>query len=81
MTRLTAPNLRKHPKFRSAKGAGTVPPMERPVLYKCPHTGMNVQHWLADAPEDAKDGHSPVSCPACTRTHFIHTRPARCLAR
>jgi hypothetical protein len=33
---------------------------------------MNVQHWLADVPEDKKDHHSPVVCLACTKTHFIH---------
>jgi len=38
-----------------------------------------VQHWLADVPEEAKDSHSPVACPACTRTHFIHNSTGRLL--
>ena len=46
--------------------------MARPILFRCSKTGMNVQHWLEDVPEHAKDGHSPVACPACTKTHFIH---------
>jgi hypothetical protein len=33
---------------------------------------MYVQHWLAEPPEDAKDSHTPVACPACAKTHFIH---------
>jgi hypothetical protein len=44
----------------------------RPVLFRCPEIGMNVQHWLADMPEDKKDHHSPVVCLACAKTHFIH---------
>jgi hypothetical protein len=33
---------------------------------------MNVQHWLADVPDDAKDSYAPVQCPACAKKHFIH---------
>jgi hypothetical protein len=40
---------------------------------------MNVQHWLADAPADAKGSHSAVTCPACTRTHFIHNSTGKLL--
>jgi hypothetical protein len=40
---------------------------------------MNVQHWLADAPEREKDHYSPVVCPACTRTHFIHNSTGQVL--
>ena len=36
------------------------------------YIGMNVQHWLADVPEEKKDHHSPVVCLTCTKTHFIH---------
>jgi hypothetical protein len=54
-------------------------PMTRPILYKCPQTGTNVQHWLADAPDDVKDAHSPVSCPACANIHFIHNSTGKLL--
>jgi hypothetical protein len=38
---------------------------------------MNVQHWLA---EDASDDHyKPVTCPACTRLHFIHNKTGELL--
>jgi len=40
---------------------------------------MNVQHWLADAPEDTKDSHSPVICAACTKTHFVHNSTGKLL--
>jgi len=53
--------------------------MERPILFRCPQTGMNVQHWLADAPENAKDSHASVVCPACTKIHFIHNSTGKLL--
>jgi hypothetical protein len=53
--------------------------MERPVLFRCPETGMNVQHWLAGTPDYAKDSHSPVECPACTGMHFIHNSTGKLL--
>ena len=43
------------------------------IVFKCPHTGLNVQHWLEDAPDDPKDIHEAVICPACTRLHFINS--------
>ena len=47
--------------------------MGRHIIYKCPQTGMNVQHWLEDVLEEsAEDGYEPVDCPACTLAHFIH---------
>ena len=43
------------------------------LIFKCPRTGMNVQHWL----EEPKPGHpacayETVVCKACTRLHFIN---------
>jgi hypothetical protein len=40
---------------------------------------MNVQHWLADVPEDAKDRYSSVACMACTKLHFIHNSTGKLL--
>jgi hypothetical protein len=40
---------------------------------------MNVQHWLADVPENAKDSHSAVACPACAKMHFIHNSTGKLL--
>ena len=53
--------------------------MAQHILFRCPQTGMNVQHWLADAPEDAKDNHSPVVCVACGKTHFMHNSTGKLL--
>jgi hypothetical protein len=53
--------------------------MGRHIVFRCPQTGLNVQHWLADAPEDTKDSHAPVTCPACTKTHFIQNSTGKLL--
>jgi hypothetical protein len=53
--------------------------MAQPIVFRCPQTGMNVQHWLADAPEGAKDSHSAAICPACAKTHFIHNTTGKLL--
>jgi len=43
--------------------------MDRQIVFKCPQTGMNVQHRLSD--ESTGRTHESVSCPACTRLHLI----------
>jgi DNA-directed RNA polymerase subunit RPC12/RpoP len=43
------------------------------MLYRCPHTGEMVQHFLVDEP-DPEDEHryDAVECPACSSLHFIN---------
>ena len=50
-----------------------LPGMGRHIVFKCPQTSMNVQHWLADTTDDAKDAYVPVVCQACTKLHFINS--------
>lgn len=59
--------------------SGILDAMAQPIVFKCPQTGMNVQHWLADAPDDAKGRHSSVTCPACAKLHFIHNSTGKLL--
>jgi hypothetical protein len=47
--------------------------MERNILFKCPRTGMNVQHWLAGASSQSVDTHVSVPCPACGSLHIVNT--------
>jgi hypothetical protein len=43
------------------------------LMFKCPRTGLNVQHWLADeAASDVRSTCEPVVCQACTRLHFVN---------
>ncbi len=53
------------------------------IIFKCPRTGMNVQHWLADDPQSAgPDGtHETVVCKACSRLHFIHRSSGKLLGQ
>lgn len=53
--------------------------MGEPILFKCPNTGMNVQHRLEDVQESEKARYSSVACPACTRIHFIHNATGKLL--
>ena len=54
--------------------------MGRHIIYKCPRTGMNVQHWLDKAPADRSEGaYKSVDCPACTLAHFIHRETGKLL--
>ena len=53
--------------------------MDRPILFKCPNTGMNVQHWLAETSKAAPDLHVSVTCPACAKVHFIQSSTGKLL--
>jgi hypothetical protein len=43
------------------------------LIFKCPRTGMNVQHWLEEPRAgDPSSSYETVVCKACTRLHFIN---------
>jgi hypothetical protein len=58
---------------------GILPGMGRHIVFKCPQTGLNVQHWLADAPDEPANAHMPVVCNACTKLHFINGKTGKLL--
>ncbi len=45
-----------------------------PFLYRCPHTGDNVQAWAADDPEDDDLTYVQVSCLACAQAHLVNPK-------
>lgn len=51
------------------------------IVFRCPRTGLNVQHWLADEakPDDHRCTYETVTCKACTRLHFINRETGRLL--
>jgi hypothetical protein len=53
--------------------------MARHILFKCPNTGMNVQHLLVDSPDDAEGSYMSVVCQACTKLHFINKSSGKLL--
>jgi hypothetical protein len=48
--------------------------MDLNVVFKCPRTGMNVQHSLDQKPaaENSDGTYEAVVCKACTGLHFIN---------
>ena len=52
------------------------------VIFKCPHTGLNVQHWLDEAgPDDPTTSYETVACKACNRLHFINRSSGKLLGQ
>ncbi|MBR0718192.1 hypothetical protein [Bradyrhizobium liaoningense] len=51
------------------------------IVFRCPATGMYVQHWLAEevTPEAPTCSYETVSCKACARIHFINRRTSKLL--
>ena len=51
------------------------------VVFKCPRTGMNVQHWIAEeaTPDDPHCTYETLVCKACTRLHFINRATGKLL--
>jgi hypothetical protein len=50
------------------------------LIFKCPRTGLNVQHWLADeVVSDTRSTYEPVVCQACTRLHFVNKTSGKLL--
>lgn len=56
------------------------PPACAATSYSNVH-GLNVQHWLADEPDDPiGTTYKPVVCQACTKLHFINFSTGKLLA-
>jgi predicted RNA-binding Zn-ribbon protein involved in translation (DUF1610 family) len=54
--------------------------MDRHIVFKCPRTGLNVQHRLAeDVPDDRKNAYTSVVCPACANLHLVHSSTGKLL--
>ncbi|MDA9408174.1 hypothetical protein XH80_15980 [Bradyrhizobium sp. CCBAU 45384] len=56
--------------------------MERNILFRCPRTGMNVQHLLpgpCDDSSEARNSHVSVTCLACGSVHFVNTLTGKLL--
>jgi hypothetical protein len=51
------------------------------LIFKCPRTGLNVQHWLAEdaTPDDPHGIYDTVVCQACSAIHFINRSTGRLL--
>ena len=53
--------------------------MDRNILFKCPTTGMNVQHSLSGDAAGSVETHVMVLCPACASLHLVDAATGRLL--
>jgi len=53
------------------------------LLFNCPVTGVNVQHWLDDDDDRGKPGdcYQSIVCQACARLHFVNRKTGRLLGQ
>jgi hypothetical protein len=58
-----------------------LPGMGRHIIFKCPQTSMDVQHWLADTADGEKEAYVSVVCLACKRLHFINSSTGKLLGK
>lgn len=49
------------------------------LVFRCPNTGINVQHAVEHEPGETSDGFAAVYCPACVRLHFVNRRTMKLL--
>lgn len=49
-------------------------------IYRCPATGLNVQGWVADDPnEDEAETYEALTFMACTRVHLVNPKTGKVL--
>jgi hypothetical protein len=50
------------------------------IIFRCPYTGLYVQHELDNAAShDEKPHYDAVTCPACARLHFVNRSTGKTL--
>jgi hypothetical protein len=47
------------------------------VIYRCPATGLSIDHWFE--PADEPETYENVTCRACNRVHFVNVPTGRVL--
>jgi len=48
-------------------------------IFRCPDTGMNVQGWVAEDPDDVTDSYESISCLICKRAHLVNPKTGKVL--
>ena len=51
------------------------------IIFKCPATSFNVQYELDDDPDIPDTEFEVVTCPACTRLHFLNRNTGKLLGQ
>jgi hypothetical protein len=51
------------------------------VIFRCPATSMNVQHWLDDDQDVPENEYEVITCLACTKLHLINRKTGKILGQ
>jgi hypothetical protein len=51
------------------------------LVFTCPTTSMNVQHWSDEDADVREDEYEGIICPACTGLHFLNRKTGRLLGQ
>ncbi len=82
-TRSAAPSRLDPDQIGSAAAADSGREMDGHIIFKCPRTGMNVQHLLDEktAAEHSDSTYETVACKACASLHFINRTNGKLLGQ
>jgi hypothetical protein len=47
--------------------------------FRCPNTGLIVQGWITHDPTKQADTYEPITCTACSRTHWVDPKTRKVL--
>jgi hypothetical protein len=50
-------------------------------VFRCPATGLNVQHQLDDDPDISENEYEAITCLACTGLHLLNRKTGRLLGQ
>jgi hypothetical protein len=50
-------------------------------IFTCPATSMKVQQWLHDDGDVPENQYEQITCPACTRLHFLNRKTRKLLGQ
>jgi hypothetical protein len=52
-----------------------------PFIFRCPASGLNVQHQTDDDPDISENEYVGVMCPACTNMHLLNRKTGKLLGQ
>ena len=50
-------------------------------VFRCPASGLNVQHQVDDDPDIAENEYEGIMCPACTKMHLLNRKTGKLLGQ
>jgi hypothetical protein len=53
----------------------------RPVLFRCPETGTNLQHQLDGDPDISENEYEAITCLACRKLHLVNRKTGKALGQ